>query len=659
MNTQGSLDVTDAVRALSTAARALRLYPAANPFRQQALSRAEAALEHFLTIESTLTLTVGRSGLVWRGQPVAGVPGAEEMASDLRGLSVAEVTFLAGTTADDITNLFQAISRDSAEIHRMGGLSSVLASSGVTSIRVTDLQVSALNTSILSPAENQTYEDYLRSLASDATRLTSWLNTVTQVDLGLMEDVIADIVKLLDPAERAGFVDNLASAFVTQEQESKDAVLKLALVEGNAMHGAMRDAFKRMETSQLSEAIVGGSMSANMLRLSHALTVLPLDDAKPQVVALAHDAMAARGRPEQEIRFLDRMLERRVAPTAEEPLWVTDTLTAAAIGAARVPDQDIERARAVVVTCRETVRTATVQVYFSLIDSEEDFAAFRTSVDSLAAMVPQLIERGDLALAANALAELDDRRAHMVRPWPALSEPISEAIARAAGERAMTALMAAVIEDEAQVPAARRIIAVVGEPAIAPLIESALSVGGKGLEVAEMIAGVRIVDYLHNPTLAAPTARLGPLVSRLARHGDARSQKTIDTLLMRRNVEVRRAVITALGNAATDMAWPRLVAALRDASPEIAIVAAHALGQGAPPGASQALIARLAEIDVDGAEYALGREIITSLARIPGPEVTEALQKLATRRALIKRGHFADICELAGQVLAARAGGVR
>ena len=71
--------------------------------------------------------------------------------------------------------------------------------------------------------------------------------------------------------------------------------------------------------------------------------------------------------------------------------------------------------------------------------------------------------------------------------------------------------------------------------------------------------------------------------------------------------------------------------------------------------AHKKLRARLDELDVDGKDFAVARELIGALAHTGDPGATEVLAGLASRRALIKRGHFAEVQDLANQALSQRA----
>jgi HEAT repeat protein len=92
-------------------------------------------------------------------------------------------------------------------------------------------------------------------------------------------------------------------------------------------------------------------------------------------------------------------------------------------------------------------------------------------------------------------------------------------------------------------------------------------------------------------------------------------------------------------------------------SPDVSLIAARALGRSGQPAAAVPLANRLAEIDGDPSEFLLGKEIIAALARIPGQQSDEALQRLATKRSLMRRGRTAELQEFAKHAIQVRQGG--
>ena len=84
------------------------------------------------------------------------------------------------------------------------------------------------------------------------------------------------------------------------------------------------------------------------------------------------------------------------------------------------------------------------------------------------------------------------------------------------------------------------------------------------------------------------------------------------------------------------------------------MLAARTIAKSGVHGAAVLLASRLAELDVDTTDFTLARELIGALARTPEPAAEEALGRLAGRRALIKRGRFAEVQKLVSQALALR-----
>jgi len=219
----------------------------------------------------------------------------------------------------------------------------------------------------------------------------------------------------------------------------------------------------------------------------------------------------------------------------------------------------------------------------------------------------------------------------------------------------MEALLNAVVANPDLEPAALQIVRHAGDTGAASLVTAAITHKAVGLDVAERLIGRRLIDLLHTTACSAQWFQLTPIVTRLAEAGDPRSIATIESLLARPDEQSRREVATGLAGLGTPAAVRLLGVALRDPSPEVAMVAARAIAKSGVPGSAALLAGRLSELDVDTNDFLLARELITGLARTPESTADEALAKLGSRRALIKRGHFAEIQQLVGRAQAVRA----
>ena len=227
----------------------------------------------------------------------------------------------------------------------------------------------------------------------------------------------------------------------------------------------------------------------------------------------------------------------------------------------------------------------------------------------------------------------------------------------ATSHRSMKALLAAVASNPTAVGEAREIMQHAAESAHAAFIDEALALKPDGLDIAQQVVGRRMVDLLAAAASRAQWFQVAPLVAHLAREGDARSIAAIESMARRGDEQSRRETASGLAAAGGPAAVRVLTQLLKDPSVEVAMIAARGLAKVNLPGAAAALGDALATLDVDTKDYPLAREIVLALAKAQDPASGPVLEKIAGRRAFIKRGHFADLNELARQALAARAKG--
>jgi HEAT repeat protein len=250
------------------------------------------------------------------------------------------------------------------------------------------------------------------------------------------------------------------------------------------------------------------------------------------------------------------------------------------------------------------------------------------------------------------LDDLVARESSGDRAWPELTEMLRAAVVEATSQRAMKALIAAVVADPESVPLARDIMNRAGEASQAAFVEEALGHRPDGLKIAEAVVGRRLVDMLAAAAARVGPAQVAPLVAVLGREGDPRPVGAVEMLMRRPDEQTRREVAAGLGVAGGPIAVRHLNTLLRDSSAEVAVAAVRSLARSDAPGASAVLAARLAELEVDTRDYPLAKEIVTALARRADPEAAAAMTAIAHRRSLMKRGHFAEMTDLARQALA-------
>jgi hypothetical protein len=647
--------VETVVRALTTATKTLRLYPASSPIPRQSASAARAALEELLSVEPVVPLTVAREGFTFGGMPVSSV-GSSELADLLVAHGVAELDILPGCTEDDIVSTLSIVLQAPESLREQGGFGAALAGAGIECVRASDVSLTVIELEALTPEGD--VDEFLRQLATDPDKLTLWLQSVVKNDPGALGDGLAEIMQAAGSGDFDRLVESLTSAFLSQGSGGRDAVLGLAAGGREGLGELMASVFGTMDSADLASSLVGGLFGDNMLSMSSMLTNLPIGQRLDQIMADIQPMLAQAGHSAKELSFLEHMLDVRASKEPEKPLFERAPDYNKVAKLADVKSEEIAAIRSEVQRSLTHVNARTVMTMLSLLDQQEDFDLYCKTLEGLVSVVPTLFEQRDLELADRVISELVARESRTDLPWPELAERLRAALARTTDRRTMAALLHAVMDDASLAPIARGIVLKCGEPAQMALLEEALSLRDRdGLELAGLILGRRLIDLLVAFAPKAQWFQLAPVVRHLAEESDPRSSQALETLTHRADTQSRREMAKGLGMSKSPAALRHLGTLMRDGSAEVATAAIRAVGTCPAPGVVAAIEKLLGEIDADGKDFALTREIITALARCQDDAATTSLARLADRKALIKRGHFTEVSALARQALDSRAQG--
>ncbi len=189
------------------------------------------------------------------------------------------------------------------------------------------------------------------------------------------------------------------------------------------------------------------------------------------------------------------------------------------------------------------------------------------------------------------------------------------------------------------------------EAAVHSLMEIALASGdGRNFAAAEQLVGRRMLDELCRAAGTVPASGVAAVARRLAAaSSEPRCAAALDTLAARPDPASRRELAASVARVDTQYAVTLSEQLLSDRDAEVSVTAARGLGQNPSDGASRALAQRLSQLDVDGRDFPLAREIVLSLARHHDPIAIGALDRLAARRSLIKRANFTALQEIVRQ----------
>jgi hypothetical protein len=640
-----------AVRGLAAAYKSLKLYPETSPIPRDAVASACASLSAALGDDRpVVSLRVERDGFSSMGEPAgAGAPGAADLAGVLRAHGVAELDLLPGVDVEDLMVLLRVLGKDPAAVRATGGVGAELATAGVERARVADVALTV--TGVRIEADDVDADAFLRELAADPDKLSSWLGAAVKGDTGSLADGVAELARVAGPGG-GRLAGSLASAFRQLDPDGRDAFLSMAMEPG-AAQGVAASALGGIGASELAESLIGGSFGGNMMALSNAMVRLPLAERLGEVMKTVQDMLPVMGHTARETEFLQHMVEVRTGAAVDGPIVGAEPDLAAIARDVTYGIPDLGAKRDEVAVARRESAKRSVEMMLTLLDQQKEFGQYCRALDRTAALVPGIVRSGDLQLASRVLAEIQARAVRAASAWPELNERIDATLASATGPQTMGPLLEALAADPAASAAAGDLVRRGGEPAQTALIEAALSHADHHyLEVAERLVGRRSTDILCALAPSVQWFQVGVVAARLIDAGGPRCLAAVDQLANRPDEQSRREAASALGALPDPEAIARAARLLGDSSAEVAIVATRALGRNASPAASRALAGRLADLDVDGRDFALARELIGALSRHRDPVARDAIDRLASRRALIKRGHFAEVTDLAKRAAA-------
>lgn len=638
------------VRSLATAAKTLRLYPPTSPIPRQTAAAAREALTGFFANEPVLVLTIAREGFSYAGVQV-NAPGSVELADMLTGHGVAQVDITPDVNTTDLIAFLGVVLEDHEDVRAAGGLGAALAAAGVEAVRVSDVALTVAEPDSLAQAED--VDEFLRELAGDPNRLALWLAIAASGDPAALAEGLAELASVVGAGGIGDLIASLSSAFLQLQQEGRDVLLRLA-VKSDDTSGLMASVLGNLSSGDIAGSLAGGLFGKNVLSMSSMLAGLPLGGRVSEILAEVKPLLANTGHSDQELAYLEHMLEVREQENPEAPLTEQHPDYAKVAAIAEVKPEEYERARSEVQSSMARMNATSVATMLQLLDQQSDFELYCKTLDGLASIMPALFETRDLVLANKVVVELASREARTDQPWPELTVCLREAIAKATGPRSMSALLHAVADDRSLAPVARDVMRSAGNAGQMAFVREAIGMrDGDGLTLAEEVIGRRLIDLLIAETPHAQWFSLGAIVRRLVAEDDPRSQQAIETLVKRPDEQSRQEMAKALAASGSGTALRQLAALMRDPSLEVAFIAIRAAGRSVAPGAANALGKRFDELDCDNRDFAVCREIIAALGRSIDPDGRTVLEKMIARRAIIKRGHFAEIADLARQALVA------
>jgi HEAT repeats len=422
-------------------------------------------------------------------------------------------------------------------------------------------------------------------------------------------------------------------------------LLGLAMKPG-PFRDLMGEMFRHQSAGEIASCMLAGSFGRNMLSLSSAIASLPLDRLDEAVRAQVHAMLPKSGHSELEGRFLDHMIEVRKRSQPEPSLAASSQTYLAVAQAGAIRQDDLDKARLAVEASGAAIDAAGVRTMLTLLDQQTEPERTRECAINLASLVGHLLGGHQVMLADYVVAELSARSDRV---------DAQELLTAAISSEALGALVDAVIADPSVEMHASRIARVLDDSTHIPLVTQAVMRKADGIRTAEKLIGKSAIEALDAVALHAEWYQLRYITARLVAEGDSHSVGTVEALLRRPDTQARKEVVAGLALAGGTTAQRILGVAVNDSSPEVAIAAARALAKSGLAGSADPIAARIVQLDLDNADFELGRELIEALALTPDRSADELLAKLASRRSLMKRGRFNEVQQIVAGAVQVRA----
>jgi hypothetical protein len=191
---------------------------------------------------------------------------------------------------------------------------------------------------------------------------------------------------------------------------------------------------------------------------------------------------------------------------------------------------------------------------------------------------------------------------------------------------------------------AREIVALLGESALGVLIAEAIGLKTEGIEAAERLLGThRALQLLAAAASDTEWHLLEPVACRLSRERDPACVTAVEGMLARPDGRSRKEAVKGLAASAAPAPSKLLATALADTDRDVVHIVAMGIAACGMPGSADLLSTRIGELNIDGADFEIAKELIGALALTPEQAAETALKRLGSRRSLIKRGHFLDV----------------
>jgi len=684
---------------LSTAIKSLRIYPAGSDIPRKNAQDALDVLNEELEQEEYLELGVSRVGLVFAGSTV--FPRSRGFQSFFREFykrNLAAVRFHRGVTPDEILRFASLIIMPPEELAAQGGIETALSELGVVNISVTETATRIVETVL--PGDAGAYEpgetpdlsaelsidEVLDEAGSDQSRehrvlmrllrdrraVAKYLQDARDSSPeGGMDALARRVLKLARgareglPADQATVLDVIAQAIMELHPEDRSDLYEEHLLEQGRMDEAIAAIIDRLGVPEVVNCIVNQidetpEALTGLARAVRNLALLNANVDKDEMLDLAVDQLQARGFSRVFIEDLGEGVSppritgvershRTTAGPVETVLRLVDMAPDAS--GVFVYDDAVEplRAEAARGTTDGDVISALVAIA-TMEPRDQEFSAIMSMLEDSVGVLVDAHEAdvaADVAESLSAVATDPDvnpeHRERMRRVVDSIASP--ESLAR------VTTALRRYRSDSAEYLACRRLLSVLGDSMIDPLLE----VLADEQDMSARKALIELISSSAHDFIPELGARLTDhrwylvrnVVSILASTHSTEALPFLQRTLRHSDVRVRRETIRGLAAIRVPMADSILAAALNDADGPNVQATARYLGLVGARSSVPAL-EQVALGESPGNHETPARvEAIRALVKLGSATSVPVLTELARKRGLFGGGPAREVRDAA------------
>lgn len=690
---------------LSTAMKSLRIYPAGSDIPRRNAQDVLETLNECLDAEEHLELGVTRNGLVFEGSTVFPRSQAfQSFARDFYKRNLAAIRFHRGVTPDEVLRFLSLVILPPETLAAQGGMDPSLSELGVVNISVTEAATRIVETVLpgsidssddleteghLEIPSDKSVEELLEEGGADQSRDKRVLMRVLRDRRAVAkylqdsrerdpEDSLDDLARRVLtlarnardelPADQAAVLDVIADAIMELHPEERGDLYGSHLLEQARLDEAIAAIIDRLGVEEIVNCILNqiSETPEALTGLSRAvrnLALMNVDADHDAVLALAVTKLRSRGFSEVFIEDFGAKVAPPKITGAEQrhrnagPIDTVLRLVDMAPDASDVfvYDDAVEplRQEAARGTTDGDVISALVAVA-TLETRDREFSAIMSMLEDSVGVLVDAHEADVAADVAEALAAVaagtDVSKEHgerMLRVVHSIASPESLA-------RVSTALRR-YKSDSAEYLACQRLLSVLGESMIDPLLE----VLAAEQDMTARKALIELISSSAHDYIPELGARLGDhrwylvrnVVAILASTRSPEALPFLQRTLRHADARVRRETIRGLAGIRVALADSMIAAALNDVDVQNVQAAARHLGLIRARSAAPALEQVALGTSIGNHEAAARVEAIGALAKIGAPSSVAVLEALSRKQGLFGGGRDREIRAAAAEAL--------